>query len=349
MTSDRESAPLHVPGATRMDSPLEVQGSTWRNARPILALLLLSPLISEVLFGTTRITTIFVLLPQIGIWGCATLLIRDMVRRRRGGRFSLLLLGLALAVAEECLIQRTSLAPLVGSDPNHPYGRSLGVNWVYFLWALVYESIWVVVLPIQLVEIIFPDRRDEPWLRWRGLVTCSVVFLVSSFFAWYLWTQVFVPKFFPELAYDVPLPAIVLSLAAIAALTATALVPGADLRLPRPQTIGLIAFLLGLPWFGLVFIAYRIAPSLPPFIPIVAGLAVAGAALFLITSWSASAQWQDSHSLALIFGALLASMLAGFAVLRISGAAAVDVAGKVAFNLIAIVLLIRQTRVTARQ
>ena len=131
--------------------------SAWRRSAPVVALLLLSPVIGEILFGATRITTIFVLAPQVGTWGCAALIIRDVVRRRRRGWTAILLLGIALAVGEECLIQQTSLAPLVGADLRHPYGRALGVNWVYFLWALGYESIWVVVLPIQLTELIFPS------------------------------------------------------------------------------------------------------------------------------------------------------------------------------------------------
>ena len=141
----------------------------WRGA-PVVALLLLSPVIGEVLFGATRISTLFVLIPQIGTWGCASLIIREVVRRRGGGWLAILLLGIALAVAEECVIQQTSLAPLVGADSQHLYGRALGVNWVYFLWALGYESVWIVVLPIQLTELIFPARRDEPWMGTLGLV-----------------------------------------------------------------------------------------------------------------------------------------------------------------------------------
>src|SRR3954447_25508341 len=119
-----------------------------RGSAPVVALLLLAPIISELLFGTTRITTIFVLLPQIGTWGCSALLIRELARRRRLSGMAILLLGMALAVAEECIIQQTSLAPLVGTSADHVYGKIIGVNWVYFLWALVYESVWAVVIPI---------------------------------------------------------------------------------------------------------------------------------------------------------------------------------------------------------
>jgi len=319
----------------------------WR-AAPVVALLLLSPVIGEVLFGATRITTLFVLLPQIGTWGCAAVMIRDVVRRRRGGWLAILLLGIALAVAEECVIQQTSLAPLVGADPQHLYGRALGVNWVYFLWALGYESIWIVVLPIQLTELIFPARRDEPWLGTRGLATSAVVFVFASFVAWYSWTKVFLPKFFPELVYQVPLPSVVMALAAIVALAAAALIPERRSRperetarsAPQPWLVGLVVFVLALPWFALIFLAYGAFPTLPFLIPMIAGLALAGVAYSVIAHWSRSPAWQDSSRLALIFGAIIASMLAGFLVLKLGGAMAIDVIGKLVLNVIAVLLLV---------
>jgi hypothetical protein len=115
-----------------------------RRAAPILTLLLLSPLVAEVLFGATHITTLFIFVPQIDTRGCGTLIIRYLVRRYHRGWMAVVLLGIAFVMAEECVIQQTSLAPLVGVDPDHAYGRALGVNWVYLLWALGYESIWAV-------------------------------------------------------------------------------------------------------------------------------------------------------------------------------------------------------------
>lgn len=199
--------------------------SPWRRSAPVIVLLVLSPVIGEVLFGATRITTLFVLLPQIGTWGCAALIIRDVVRRRRRRWLAVLLLGIAVAIAEECLIQQTSLAPLVGAELEHPYGRALGVNWVYFLWAVGYESLWIVALPIQLTDLIFPARRDDLWLGTRGLMISAVVFVLASFVAWYSWTQLFLPQYFPELVYKVPRTAILIASAAIVVLTAAALGP----------------------------------------------------------------------------------------------------------------------------
>ena len=322
----------------------------------MIVLLVLSPVIGEVLFGATRITTLFVLLPQIGTWGCAALIIRDVVRRRRRGWLAILLLGIALAIAEECLIQQTSLAPLVGADVEHPYGRALGVNWVYFLWALGYESLWIVVLPIQLTELIFPARRDELWLGTRGLVISTLVFLLASFVAWYSWTQLFLPQYFPELVYIVPRTAILVATAAIVALTTAALGPSSPERpdhqmagsAPRPWVIVLVSFVLALPWFTLIFLAYGAIPTLPAVIPLASGLGLAGVSFFLINRWAKSPAWQDSSRLALICGGLAASMLAGFLIFKLGGAVPVDIVGKLVLNVVAIVLLVRLGRREAR-
>ena len=90
------------------------------------------------------------------MWGCGALLCRELVRRWQAGGTSLLLLGLALSIAEEFVIQQTSLAPLPFPGANVSYGRAWGVNWLYFLFMLGYESVWVVLVPVEITELIFP-------------------------------------------------------------------------------------------------------------------------------------------------------------------------------------------------
>ncbi len=318
-------------------------------AASVVALLLLSPIIGEVLFGATRITTLFVLIPQIGAWGCGSLIIRELVHRRGRGWPAVLLLGIALAIAEECVIQQTSLAPLVGADVEHPYGRFLGVNWVYFLWALGYESIWIVLLPIRLTELIYPSQRDRSWVGTRGMVIASVVFVVASLVAWYSWTQVLLPRLYPELAHDVPVLAVGIALVAIAALAVAALGTGLARTFERRRAesvppswlVGLAAFLLALPWFGLIFLAYGAVPALPWVVPMVAGIILASLSCFLIVPWTWSPDWRDTSRLALIAGALIASMVAGFLIFGVGGAAIVDWIAKLVLNLVAVLLLIR--------
>jgi len=171
--------------APMMESQSRAVVKTERNRAAIWTLLVLSPVISEVLSGSTRFSVLFVLIPEILCWGAGALLARELVRRWRGGVPSLLALGLALSVAEEFLIQQTSLAPLPFPGANAHYGRFLGVNWVYFLFMLGYESVWVVLVPVQVTEILFPARRARPWLRKGGLIAACVAFLLGCRIAWY--------------------------------------------------------------------------------------------------------------------------------------------------------------------
>jgi hypothetical protein len=156
--------------------PIAARPSRWQRVGPIFALLLLAPGIAELLYGAIRLSTIFVLVSEITTWGCGALLIRECVRRWHKGWQSMLLLGLALAVAEEWVMQQTSISPLTGPGQDG-YGRVWGVNWVYFLWALGYESVWVVLLPVQLTELLFPERRSHRWVHARGFaIACAVFF-----------------------------------------------------------------------------------------------------------------------------------------------------------------------------
>jgi len=139
---------------------------------PVWTLLVLAPVIAEVLSGSTRTSILFVLIPEIMVWGVGALLCRELVRRWRAGGVSLLTLGLALSVAEEFVIQQTSIAPLPFPGAHADYGRIWGINLVYLLFMLAYESVWVVLVPVSVTELIFPDRRELPWL---GLQVAAVV------------------------------------------------------------------------------------------------------------------------------------------------------------------------------
>src|ERR1700749_5332801 len=96
-----------IPANTSLSDlpPTRFRGAIW-------TLLILAPVISEVLSGSTRLSILFVLIPEVMVWGGGALLCRELVRRWRAGATSLLLLGLALSVAEEFIIQQTSIAPL---------------------------------------------------------------------------------------------------------------------------------------------------------------------------------------------------------------------------------------------
>jgi hypothetical protein len=306
-------------------------------------LVLAAPLVAEVLPGATRLSSLFVFPIEMCVWGGGALLIRYAVRRRQLRWPNLLLLGLALALAEECLIQQTSLAPLVVKLKGVAYARAAGVNYVYLLWALVYETVFVVFLPVYLVELIFPNRRDGLWVSRFGLVVVGLMFLIGSFFAWFTWTQIARVKVFHLPAYNPPVVSVVAAIVAICGLIFLALGPfcrgltGASKPLapPAPILVGLAGAIWAALWYGLVLLAFGIAPSLPPAVAVGAGLIVAASAVFLLARWVSDAHWHQSHYFAVIFGTLLGSMTVGF--VGFMGAAPGDLYFKIVVNVLAVV------------
>jgi hypothetical protein len=71
-----------------------------------------------------------------------------------------------------------------------------------FLFMLGYESAWVVLVTIQLTELIFHERRQEPWLRLPGLIATALVFILGSLVSWYGWVKRVRP-----MVFHAPLPA----------------------------------------------------------------------------------------------------------------------------------------------
>jgi hypothetical protein len=318
--------------------------SAPRGIAPALTLMVLAPMVAEVLSGATRLSYIFVLVPEILVWGGGALIIRELVRRWGGGWFSMLLMGLCLSIAEETIIQQTSLAPLPWLG-NHPvYGRVWGVNWVYFLFMLGYESVWVVLAPVQLTELLFPERGKEPWLRRKGLVTVSVLFLVGSYIAWFAWTQRARPITFHAAQYTPPLLAVGLGALAIVVLTTmaylsrTVAVKEHATRKTSPWLVGLGTLPLGLAWYELMALVFAPRMGLPLWIPMAGGIAWAALAFFIIRHWSSSANWGDLHRWALVSSTIVVCMAAGFS--GSEGWPRIDMIGKIVMNIIAAVLLL---------
>ncbi len=324
-----------------------------RHLAPAFTLVFLAPMIAEVLSGATRMSYIFALIPEMMVWGCGALMIREAVRRWRAGGTSLLLLGLGLSIAEEIIIQQTSLAPLPFPGANPAYGRLWGVNWVYFLFMLGYESVWVVLVPVQVTELIFAKHRNERWLGNRGLIVSGLVFLVGCYIAWYAWIKRARPVVFHAPEYHPPATTILAGLLAILLLALTAYArrrggqaaPDATHRAPSAWAVGLAGVVLSLPWYWLIGLVFSPTPR-PGFgIPMAAALAWSALAYLAIRHWSTSTRWQDAHRWALTFAATLVSTVGGF-----SGSSAwprVDLIGKWVVDVIALLgflLLLRRIR-----
>jgi hypothetical protein len=339
------SAAQHAP------PPLALQP---RFRAPIWTLLLLAPFIAEVLSGSTRTSILFVYVPEIMVWGVGALFCRELVRRWRAGGVGLLFLGLALSIAEEFIIQQTSIAPMPFPGSHPEYGRLWGVNLVYLLFMLGYESVWVVLVPVQLTELIFPRSAAQPWLRKRGAIVACVVFLVGCRIAWYGWTQQARPRLHAA-AYHPPSGLIAVGFLAIVALIAMAyLVRGFGRPSPgdRRRTVpawlgGLTAFLMASAWFELIAQNFLPKPVQPFWTAIFAGVLWAAVAFTLFVWWSSRPAWSEIHGFAAASAATLACMAGQY--WTISSWPKIDIVGKVIFDALALVgFILLAKRVSAR-
>ena len=135
---------------------------------------------------------------------------------------------------------------------HETWARAYGVNYVYLAWALVYETVWVTMLPVLLAERIFPDRRHESWLSRAGAIILLTLFLLGSFLAWFSWTQIARVQVFHLPLYTPPAPAMIVSLLAIAAAIGTGLRPPRSGPVgrapPAPWLVGLLAAVWAILW-----------------------------------------------------------------------------------------------------
>jgi hypothetical protein len=338
-----------------MDSPAIQQSQ--RFAAPIWTLLLLAPFIAELLSGATRTSVLFVYVPEVMVWGVGALLCRELARRWRAGGTSLLLLGMALSIAEEFIIQQTSLAPLPFPGSHAAYGRVWGVNLVYLLFMLGYESVWVVVVPVQVTELFFPRRAGQPWLRRRGAIAACIVFLVGCRIAWFGWVKQARPRLHAA-PYSPAMGMIALGLAAIVALIAVAWFargfgrprPDDRRRTAPPWLGGLTAFVMGAAWFLLIGQNFVPHPVEPFWLAIAAGSAWAALAFALFVWWSSRPAWSEVHRFAAATGATLGCMAAPY--MTIATWPKIDVVGKAIFDVLALigfVLLARAVFARARK
>jgi hypothetical protein len=309
---------------------------------PAFTLIFLAPFIAEVLSGATRVSFFYAFVPELMMWGCGALLIREVVRRWGGGWTSVVLWGLALAVFEECVVQQTSLAPLPWPAMSADYGRVYGVNWIYFLYMLGYECVWVVVVPIQVTELIFPEWREVTWLRTGGMITSVVAFLLGARVAWYAWIKRARPMAFHAPDYYVPWSTIVVFLVVISTLILLAFLTrhierkdSTTRTAPPAWSMVAAAMLLGFPWYRLMVLIFGEKSTQPFWVAMALGGMWGGFAYFLLRYWSVGRGWNDLHRWGLTFGAVLVCMVAGF-----SGSSTwpqMDLVGKWVLDVLAVI------------
>jgi hypothetical protein len=292
----------------------------WRKRfAPTCTLLILAPLIAEVLPGATRLRALFVLPVEVCVWGGGAVLIRHAVRCLSLGWAAFLTLALALALAEETVIQQSSLAPLVIMLEGEVYARAGGVNYLYLVWAVVYECVYVVFVPICLVELMFPACKEQAWMGKPGVAVTLLFFVLGSALAWFLWTHVARVRVFHQPPFVPPLATLAASLLVIVILVGLAFGPlrrsatRADATiLPASPLAATLGVIWSFAWYGILVLAFGIAPQIPAVIPTLIALAIAGSMLLLLPRWTSASRWTTRQSFWLCAGSVLGLMAVSF-------------------------------------
>jgi hypothetical protein len=141
-----------------------------------MALYLLSPVVAELCSGATpAFNYIFFGWMLCLMYGGGAILIREFTLRWGKGWPTILVLGVAYGLAEEGIAVRTffdATAPV--EQPLAGFGWVGGVSWVFTTHLLLYHAVISIAIPIFLVMLAYPARRNEPWVSSRWLKKAAV-------------------------------------------------------------------------------------------------------------------------------------------------------------------------------
>ncbi|HUY76131.1 MAG TPA: hypothetical protein VMV29_05140 [Ktedonobacterales bacterium] len=276
----------------------------------LLTLYFLSPLIAEVLSGSTPPLLFiqpfgFIFIPLL--YGSSAILIREILVRRRLGWGNALVLGAAFGVFQEALVVQTWYTFMAKSSPSHSngfYGVWLGTNWVWALDLTIYHAVISITIPLIWLTLIFPQRALLPGLRRRGVI----LFLLWLIIPCGLLALNAAKAQFAKEGYAGP-PLIGYLLAC--ALMVTLILVGGFARFPTPRpqpgrrAPGVWAVrgtMFGLTTLFFVLSFILPATKLPPPVMMAIAVGVFSFGVWRIARWSACDGWSARHWLALVMG-----------------------------------------------
>ena len=115
----------------------------------------------------------------VSMYGGGALLCREIARRNGLGLRGLCLLAAAYAVFEEALVDRFWFHARPGSEGGlGHYSEVWHTNVLLAANLTVFHIAVSIVSTVVLIELLFPEQRQLPWVGRRGLVVTAVAFLV---------------------------------------------------------------------------------------------------------------------------------------------------------------------------
>jgi hypothetical protein len=231
-------------------------------------------------------------------YGFGALICRELVRRWKKGWPSLILLAVAYGVYEEAVVVRSVFNPnWMELGILKPY-YVLGVNWTYSEMLIHFHVLVSIAAGIMLVEMLYPEQRQENWLGNKGLIAC-----IAGLALW-------LPAGWLMTTYAPPLPGYLFAWAAIAGLILTARFISVDVPAPirKNPPHPFFFLLLGFANMTLFFLAVYVLPEiiiLPLLVSVIGLVLLDALTLWLLLRWSGNGgAWNDRHRLAWVTGGL---------------------------------------------
>ncbi len=129
--------------------------------RKMVALLILAPTIPELLTGSTPLWNMMNpvnFLVLMILYGFPALILREYTIGRGMGYHGLMFLGMIEGVLVEGLAVNTFYSNSQAVGLFSSYGRMMGVNWNWALYLTFFHSVYSVLLPVMLVDSLYPEE-----------------------------------------------------------------------------------------------------------------------------------------------------------------------------------------------
>ena len=156
-----------------------------KRTKVLVLLLLLSPYLGELLSGSAPPLVFFsppMFLLLVLLYGCGTVLIRE-AKVRWKAQWSVILLAVAYGIVEEGLTAKSFFNPRwVDLGVFSGYGMYLGTQWPWAIMLLIYHATISTLVPIAIVDLLWPEYKDVPLLGDKGIAAAIAGFtIVISF------------------------------------------------------------------------------------------------------------------------------------------------------------------------
>ncbi len=156
-----------------------------KEVKIIILLLVLAPAIGELLSGSAPPLEFFnplMFLMLAMMYGAGALLIRE-ARVRWKLQWSVILIVIAYGILEEGLVAKSFFnTNWVDMGVLSGYGMYFGVQLVWTLMLIAYHATISTLVPITIVDLLWPEYKNKPLLRKRGLVLSFVALILITLY-----------------------------------------------------------------------------------------------------------------------------------------------------------------------